>query len=52
MADEQHPVSPVAAVLQVLGGFWTARAVYVAAKLGLADLRPAAARCRRTAGSS
>jgi len=31
-------LSPTQAVLQVIAGYWTARCVYVAAKLGLADL--------------
>jgi len=31
-------VTPTQAVLQVIGGFWLARCVYIAAKLGLADL--------------
>jgi len=31
-------ISPTQAVLQVIAGYWTARCVYVAAKLGLADL--------------
>jgi hypothetical protein len=31
-------VTPTQAVLQVIAGFWLARCVYIAAKLGLADL--------------
>jgi hypothetical protein len=31
-------MSPTMAVIQVIAGFWSARAVYIAAKLGLADL--------------
>ena len=31
-------ISPTQAVLQVIAGYWTARCVYIAAKLGLADL--------------
>ena len=38
MAAEVASVSPTMAVFQVLSGFWSARAVYIAAKLGLADL--------------
>jgi ubiquinone/menaquinone biosynthesis C-methylase UbiE len=38
MAVEREVVSPSAAVLQLLAGFWSARAVCVAAKLGLPDL--------------
>lgn len=38
MAAQVASVSPTMAVLQVLSGFWGARAVYIAAKLGLADL--------------
>ena len=38
MAAEVASVSPTMAVFQVLTGFWSARAVYIAAKLGLADL--------------
>lgn len=38
MAAQGVSVSPTMAVLQVLSGFWSARAVYIAAKLGLADL--------------
>lgn len=38
MAAQVASVSPPMAVLQVLSGFWSARAVYIAAKLGLADL--------------
>src|SRR3954471_14159186 len=30
--------TPTQAVLQVIAGFWLSRAVYIAAKLGLADL--------------
>jgi ubiquinone/menaquinone biosynthesis C-methylase UbiE len=33
-----HTVSPTAAVFNVLAGYWTARVVYVAAKLGIPDL--------------
>jgi len=38
MATQVASVSPTMAVLDVLSGFWSARAVYIAAKLGLADL--------------
>ena len=38
MASQVASVSPTMALLQVLSGFWSARAVYIAAKLGLADL--------------
>jgi len=38
MADQGAAVSPTMAVFQVISGFWSARAVYIAAKLGLADL--------------
>ena len=38
MANEPPPVSPAAAVLRVISEFWAARALYVAAKLGIADL--------------
>ena len=31
-------VSPTQAVLHVIAGFWLSRCVYIAAKLGLADL--------------
>ena len=38
MAAQAASVSPTMALLQVLSGYWSARAVYIAAKLGLADL--------------
>lgn len=38
MADHVASVSPTMAVIQAISGFWSARAVYIAAKLGLADL--------------
>lgn len=38
MSADAQPLSPAMAVLQVISGFWSARAVYVAAKLGIADL--------------
>lgn len=38
MSKEAESIPPTAAVLQVLAGFWSARAVYAAAKLGIADL--------------
>ena len=38
MSTQVASVSPTMAVLQVISGFWSARAVYIAAKLGLADL--------------
>ena len=38
MAAQVASLSPTMAVLQVVSGFWSARAVYIAAKLGLADL--------------
>ena len=38
MSTPDPSISPAAAVLQVISGFWSARAVYAAAKLGIADL--------------
>lgn len=38
METRPTSVSPTQAVLQVIAGFWSARAVYIAAKLGIADL--------------
>ena len=38
MAPDLSTMSPAAAVLQVISNFWAARALYAAAKLGIADL--------------
>ncbi len=38
MITNTTSISPTQAVLQVIAGYWTARCVYIAAKLGLADL--------------
>jgi len=38
MSSKDATVSPPEALLDVLAGFWTGRAVYIAAKLGIADL--------------
>jgi hypothetical protein len=38
MPTPSTSVSPTQAVLQVIAGFWLSRCVYIAAKLGLADL--------------
>src|SRR6266568_1793805 len=38
MSKQPVSTSPAAAVLQVISGFWAARSVYAAAKLGIADL--------------
>ena len=38
MTPEPASLSPIDAALRVLQGFWLSRAVYVAAKLGIADL--------------
>ena len=35
--DRETP-SPTDRMFQIISGFWTSRAVYVAAKLGIADL--------------
>ena len=37
MTIQPSPVPPAHAVLHVLTGYWTARSVYIAAKLGIAD---------------
>jgi hypothetical protein len=37
MTIQSLSVPPVQAVLQVLMGYWAARSVYIAAKLGVAD---------------
>ena len=34
----QTEVNPPEAMLRIISGFWISRAVYVAAKLGVADL--------------
>src|SRR5437867_7203724 len=36
--NEPHDLSPSATLLQMITGYWTAQVIYVAAKLGLADL--------------
>ena len=38
MSAKEATVSPPEAILNALAGFWTGRAIYVAAKLGIADL--------------
>jgi hypothetical protein len=38
MSTRESTVSPPEALLNVLVGFWMGRAVYIAAKLGIADL--------------
>lgn len=38
MSSKEPAVSPPEALLNVLAGFWTGRAIYIAAKLGIADL--------------
>src|SRR6266705_2388757 len=38
MSMQTASVSSAAAVLQILSGYWSSRAVYAAAKLGIADL--------------
>lgn len=38
MSAKESTISPPEALLNVLVGFWTGRAVYIAAKLGIADL--------------
>ncbi len=38
MATELPPIEPASAVLRVISEFWAARALYAAAKLGIADL--------------
>jgi hypothetical protein len=38
LAMEKVEVAPQETVLNLIGGFWTARSVYLAAKLGIADL--------------
>jgi hypothetical protein len=34
----EQPITPAGALLQLMTGFWTTQAIYVAAKLGIADL--------------
>ena len=52
MSVNESTVSPPEALLSVLVGFWTGRAVYVAAKLGIADLVKDGARSVQDLASS
>ena len=38
VAERDKDVPPAVAMLQIITGFWTSRAVYVLAKLGIPDL--------------
>ncbi|MBA3823250.1 MAG: methyltransferase [Ktedonobacterales bacterium] len=37
-SQTEHPLPPSAALLQMMTGYWVSQGIYVAAKLGLADL--------------